>query len=166
MTGPPATFTVHTRRGYWLMRGLGAAVLAVACALAVPASHGLAVGVGLLGAAMFGFFTLYALRQGLRTGPRLTLSEAGVDATDLGLGVIPWAHIDGVQAFGSAQAPFVAFHVADAAPWLARMSPWPRWIARWHVASGLPLFSVNLIGVDRDAGEVVRQAHRLKGRAR
>ena len=165
MAGQPTDVVVRTDRGYWITRGLGAAALTLGCALALRASAGYAVGIGVLGAAMFGFFTAYALRQGLRRGPRLVLDAIGVDAADLGVGVIPWAHIQHVQAFGSAQAPFVAFHVADPAPWLARMPPWARMVARLHVASGLPLFSVNLIGVDRDAGEVARRALSLMDRA-
>jgi hypothetical protein len=154
----PNPYRVHTHRSFWLWRGLGAAAFAVACVLAMRSGGALVTVLGALGAAMFGFFAAYALRQLLRRGPRLTLGPEGVDVADLRVGTIAWTEIEGVEAFGSHEAPFIAFHVRDPAPWLARMPPWSRLVARWLRASGLPLFSVNLIGVDRDVGEIASRA--------
>jgi hypothetical protein len=149
---------VRTARLFWLARGLGAIALALACAWAIRAGGGFAIIMGSLGVALFGAMTLFALRQLLRRGPRLVLDPTGVDAADLGIGVVPWRDIEGVQLFGSPQAPFIAFHLRDPAPHVARLSPWPRFVTKLLAAQGLPLFSINLIGVDREPAEIVRQA--------
>ena len=165
-SGLPLRYTVRTKRSYWAARGLGAAALALACAAFLRTGAGIGLVVGVAGFLMFGAFTAYALRQLLRTQPRLTLDHAGIDAGDLGVGAIPWAEIDCVQTFGSHEAPFIAFHVREPERYVARMSPWARAIQRLHRVSGLPAFSVNLIGVDRDLAEIAERAHALRDRVR
>ena len=161
MIDTDAPYRVLNRRSFWLARGLAAAAFAVACALALRSGSAWYAALGAAGMAMFGAFAAYALRQGLRSGPRLVLDANGVDAADLGAGVIGWDAIEHVQSFGSAEAPFIAFHVRDPEPVLARLSPWARTMQRLLRAQALPLFSVNLIGVDRDPGEIAQRACEL-----
>jgi hypothetical protein len=162
-TEPQAVLRVQSRRSYWAARGLGALAFAVVCVFALRArGNVLALALGIAGFVMFGFFALYALRQLLRRGPRLVLSPAGFEAADLGIGVVPWADVAEVQAFGSPQAPFIAFRVPDADAYLRRMPWYPRSMVRLLRASGLPMFSLNLIGVDQPAHEVVRRAERWR----
>jgi hypothetical protein len=150
-----------------MTRGLGALAFAVICTYALRKAPGFfpaALGVG--GAAMFGAFALDALFQLLRPGPRLVLRREGFEAADLGVGLVPWDQVAVVDPFGSAEAPFIAFRLADPKPWIPRLPPWARRVRRLHAASGLPAFSVSLIGVDRDAAEVTRRAQALHGAAR
>jgi hypothetical protein len=141
------------------VRGLGAVLLAFGSAMYLRAGAGSAW-IGLTGAVLFGLFGVYALRQLLRRGPRLVLGPDGFDAADWGIGPVPWSEVENVQWFGSREAPFMAFHVRDPGPHIARMPWWPRLVLRLHRASGLPSFSVNLIGVDRDPGDVITCANR------
>jgi hypothetical protein len=157
----PAPYRVCSDRRFWLARGLAAAAFAIACALALRTGGTLAFALGLAGLVMFAAFAAYALRQGLRSAPRLTLAASGVEAADLGVGVIAWDAIEHVQSFGSAEAPFIAFHVLDPQTYVARMSPWARFVQRLLRVQGLPAFSVNLIGVDRDPGEIAVRARVL-----
>jgi hypothetical protein len=150
----PAAYRVGNRPRYWLWRGLGAAAFAAVCVGAMLGDTVVGYLSGAVGAVLFGAFALYALRQGLRRGPRLTLDAEGVDAADLGVGVIPWRDIADVAWFGSRDAPMLGLVVADPAPYLARMPGWPRRMQRLLMAQGLPAFSVNLIGVDGDPTEV------------
>ena len=165
-TGTGGAVRVNSRRGYWGGRGLAALALATVCAWNIRAGTALGTAMGAVGALVFGCFAVYALRQLLRRGPRLLLSRAGFDAADLGLGLVPWSDVAEVQAFGSPQAPFVAFLVPDAERYLGRMGWYPRTMARWLRASGLPWLSVNLIGVDSDAHEVAALAERYRRAAR
>src|SRR5688572_504713 len=131
----PDAWHVRNKRGFWLARGLGAAALAVACVIGLR-GPGFVVALGVAGLVLFGAFAAYALRQGLRRGPRLTLDASGVDAADLGAGTIPWGQVEHVEAFGSHEAPFIAFHVGDPARHLARMPAWPRLLQRLLRAQG------------------------------
>ena|SRR5690242_991853 len=149
---------VGTRRAYWAWRGLAALGFAAACGWSLRAANGSTQLIGALGLPMFGSFAAYALRQGLRRGPRLRLTREGFDAADLGIGLVPWTQVEEVQAFGSDEAPFVLFLVPDAPRYLARMPWWPRFMAGWLRRSGLPMFSINLIGVEGSAWEVVARA--------
>jgi hypothetical protein len=159
----PSTDAWHVvaRRGFWFWRGLGAVALAVGCAISLRTASGLAVALGVTGCVMFGVFAAYALRQGLRRRPRLTLGPQGVEAADLGVGPIPWTAIDAVQGFGSPEAPFVQFLVSEPQAWLARLPAWPRFVARLLRVQGLAPFCVNLIGVDRAPADIVRHATAL-----
>lgn len=152
------TYRVHGDRGYWLKRGLAAAAFAVACAVGLRHGAGLPSALAIAGLALFGPLALYALRQGVRTGPRLTVDALGLDAADLGVGRIAWSEVEHVQLFGSSEAPFLAVHVRDPAGVLARMPAWPRFMQRLLRAQGLPAFSVNLIGVDRAPTDVAARA--------
>jgi hypothetical protein len=122
---------------------------------------GASLALGVVGLALFGAFALYALRQGLRPGPRLTLDALGFDAADLGVGRIDWSAVEHVESFGSSEAPFLAFHVRDPEAIAARMPAWPRFVQRLLRAQGLPAYSVNLIGVDRDPAQVAARAKAL-----
>jgi hypothetical protein len=159
-----ATWRVSSRRGYWLGRGLAAAAFALVGANVLRHGGSANAVMGAIVLALFGALALYALRQGLRRGPRLVLSPEGVDAADLGVGPIPWRDIGDVERFGSQEAPFLALRVLDPGPVLARMPPWPRFMARLLARQGLPYFSVNLIGVDRDVAEIARRAAALLAR--
>ena len=156
-----STLEVRSKRGFWLVRGLGAVAFAVACAVSMRTANAWQVALGAIGAAMFGAFALYALRQGLRRGPRLVLRPGGFEAADLGVGLVSWSDIETVEQFGSAEAPFIAFHLRDPTPWIARQPPWPRFVRRLLAAQGLPTFSVNLIGVDKDPGVIAFRARAL-----
>lgn len=156
-----ANWRVCSKRGFWIGRALSAVALAVGSLFFMRAHTGISAAAGAVGIALFGSFALYALRQLLRGERRLALSTAGFDAADLGVGTIPWAEVEHVQSFGSREAPFVAFHVRDPGPWLARMSPWPRMIVRLLRAQGLPSFSINLIGVDREPFAIASRARTL-----
>ena len=114
---------------------------------------------------MFGAFAIYALRQLLRSGPRLVLREEGFEAADLGVGLVPWSEVLDVEAFGSPEAPFVLMRIADTSPKLAAMGGWPRFMAGLLRRSGLPRISINLIGIDGDAREVAEFARSLWQRA-
>lgn len=151
-------FRVSSQRRYWLTRGVAAAAFAVVCAAALRQGSGPAAALGVAGLALFGLLALYALRQGLRTRPRLTLDASGFDAPDLGVGPIAWSAVEHVQVFGSREAPFIAFHVRDPAAVVARMPAWPRFVQRLLRAQGLPPFAVNLIGVDRDPADIAEWA--------
>jgi hypothetical protein len=151
-------YEVRSERRFWVSRGLGAALFAGVCAIALRAGGVVAFVTGVVGLVLFGAFGAYALRQSLRTGPRLTLDATGIDAADLGVGRIGWEAIEHVAWFGSPEAPFLALHVRDPASWVARMPPWARGVQRLLRAQGLPAFAVNLIGVDRDSREVAARA--------
>ena len=159
--GTGEVYVVHSNRRYWLGRGLVAAAFALACGATLRTSSGWMAVPGVLGLVMFGVFALYAARQLLRAGPRLALDGRGVVAADFGTGPIPWADIERVEAFGSGDAPFVAFHLRRVEPWLERMPAWSRLLARVHAASGMPLLSVSLIGADKDAADVSSRARRM-----
>jgi hypothetical protein len=151
-------FRVSSQRRYWLTRGVAAGAFAVVCAASLRRGSGPAAALGVAGLLLFGSLALYALRQGLRTRPRLTLDATGFDAPDLGVGPIAWSEVEHVQVFGSREAPFIAFHVRDPAAFAARMPPWPRVVQRVLRAQGLPAFAVNLIGVDRDPADIAEWA--------
>ena len=151
-------FRVSSQRRYWLTRGVAAAAFAIVCAAGLRQGSGPAAALGVVGLALFGTLALYALRQGLRTRPRLTLDAIGFDAPDLGVGPIAWSEVEHVQVFGSREAPFIAFHVRDPATLAARMPAWPRLVQRLLRAQGLPAFAVNLIGVDRDPADIAEWA--------
>lgn len=137
---------------------MAAGAFSIACGFFSLTASGLQLALGLVGAAMFGFFGLYAARQLLRRGPRLEFSPNGVTVSDMGIGLIPWKDVEHIQSFGSSEAPFIAFHVNDPRPYLDRMPPWARVLSSVHAKSGLPAFSVNLIGVDQDAAQIYRRA--------
>lgn len=149
---------VRTKRAYWAWRGLGALAFALACGWFLRTAHGANAVFGALGLVMFGFFAAYALRQGLRRQPRLSLTPDGFEAADLAVGLVPWTDVVDVQAFGSGEAPFVLFLVNEPERYLARMPGWQRQMAVLLRRSGLPMFSVNLIGVDANAWEVTERA--------
>jgi hypothetical protein len=157
---------VHSRRRYWLARGAGAILFALVCGSAMREGGGLAILLGGVGMLMFGSFAAYALRQLLRREPRLMLSQEGFIAADLDIGLVPWRDVAEVQGFGSPRAPFIAFLVPDATGYLERMPWYPRAIVRLLSGSGLPMFSVNLIGVDRSVWDIARQAEALRAAAR
>jgi hypothetical protein len=154
------SLVVRSRRGYWLGRGAGALAFASACALSAWRGSGATLAFGLVGLLLFATFAVYALRQLLRSAPRLRLDAGGFEAADLGVGPIPWSDVEHLQVFGSREAPFIAFHVRDPEAYVARMPPWPRMMVRLLAASGLPRFSVNLVGVDQDVGQVAGHARR------
>lgn len=157
-SGTDAALVVRSDRRFWLGRTAAGTALMAGCGWAMTDDSRLMPMLGGAGVMLFGALTLFGLRQLLRRGPRLTLSAAGVDARDLRLGEIPWADIEAVEIFGSAEAPFLALRVAEAAPYPRRAPWWPRSVARLLHAQGLPLFSVNLIGVDRSTHEILRYA--------
>ena len=157
---------VRSRRSYWAWRGLGAAAFAVACAWALRSGNLANQLMGTAGLVLFGALSMYALRQLLRRGPRLVLKEAGFEAADLKVGLVPWSEVIEVQAFGSAEAPFVLMRVAGTSPCLARLAGWPRLSVALLRRSGLPPFSINLIGIEGDSGEVIQRARALWLRAR
>lgn len=155
------TYRVRSRTAYWLGRGFAAAAFAVVCALALPTAAGAKWAFCAVGMALFGFFTGYALRQLLRRAPRLDLTRAGFTAADLGRSSIPWTQVVAIESFGSREAPFIAFLVPTADAHRAGLSPWARMMVGMLGRSGMPAFSINLIGVDRDVGEIVGRARAL-----
>jgi hypothetical protein len=164
---PPAsdTLRVHNRRSYLL--GHAASVLVVAAVAIVwwpkaVGANALAIAIFVL---LFGPVSLSGLRQALRPGPRLVLGPDGVAAADLGVGTIPWSAIGDVRPFSSEGTPFVTFRILEAAPWLARMPVWPRFVARLQALLRMPYFTVNLIGVDHDPAAIVRCAQAWLARA-
>lgn len=152
---------VHSRRRYWLGRGLAAVVFAIACGAAMRTGSAPMLVFGAIGLVLFAAFAAYALRQLMRRGPRLVLGVDGVDAADLGVGTIPWTDLVEVAPFGSNEAPFLALQAEDPARWLAAMPGWPARVQRLLERQGLPLFSVNLIGVDADPWEIADEARQL-----
>ena len=145
---------VSSRPWFWIGRALGAAAFGVGSGVLATDGTTTSRVLGTLGAVLFGAFALYGLRQALRRGPRLVLSADGVMAADAGPDLIPWDEITGVEAFGSDAAPFIGFGLRDAAARVARMPPWPRFMARLLAAQGVRPLAVNLIGVDRSPAEV------------
>jgi hypothetical protein len=153
-----APFVVAGRRGFWLGRGAVAAVFAGVCGASVRYPSLVVAITGVVGAVMFGALALFALRECLRRGPRLTLDRRGVEVPGLGIGVIAWDRIAAVEAFGSNEAPFLAFHVREPDAFLAQLPRRARLVARWLRAQGLPVLSVHLIGIDRPVDEVAQRA--------
>jgi hypothetical protein len=145
-----------TKRSFWLLRGFGS--LGMAAAAAVMATRGLGTAVGwfgLLGVTFFGVGAVVGLLEGMRRGPRLTLDAQGVNDRTLGVGVIAWSDIAGTSPYAVAKKPFVGLHLREPAKYVARASLLKRMLARLNAGSGMPPFSVNLVGLDADPGQVV-----------
>jgi hypothetical protein len=144
-----------TKRGFWLIRALGAVGMAAVCTIPLRAGLGSIAGwAGLIGVVFFGIGAVVGLVQGVRRGPRLTLDANGVHDRTLGAGVIAWSDIAEAAPYGVAGKPFIALHLRDPAKYLARTSRMKRQFARLNAASGLSPFSVNLVGLDADPSEV------------
>jgi hypothetical protein len=158
LSDPAAAVIVSSDRRYWAWRGAAAAGFAIASAFASRTGAGAQALFGLVGGLLFGTFALYAARQLLRRRSRLVLDAQGFVAGDFALGPIPWTEVADVELFGSSEAPFVALVLRDAGPWRARMPAPARLLAGLHRASGLPLLSVSLIGIDHAPWSVVQEA--------
>ena len=144
-----------TKRSFWLLRALGAVALGAVCTMFLRAGLGSLTGwMGLVGLIFFGAGAVVGIVQGLRRGPRLTLDATGVHDRTLGVGVIPWSDIEGAEPYGVANQPFVGLHLREPAKYLARASRMKRLLARLNAGSGLPPFSVNLVGLDADPRKV------------
>ena len=149
-----------TKRRFWLMRaagGLGMAAISGMMARAAWASVGLwspQGGLGLVGVTFFGVGAVVGIIEGTRRGPRLTLDAQGIHDRTLRVGVIEWADIVGAMPYGVARQPFVGLELRDPAKYVARTSPLMRLLVRVHRASGMPPFSVNLVGLDADPAMV------------
>ena len=145
----------HTKRRFWLSRALGSVGMATASAAMARAGMGSPVGwMGLLGATLFGAGAVVGVVQGTRRGARLTLDAEGVHDRTLGVGVIAWSDIVDAAPYWVARKPFVALELREPAKYVARASPVNRLLARLHASSGLPPFSVNLVGLDADPMQV------------
>ena len=154
----PAPLIVRTAYRYWLVRSAGSALFCVGCAMAMRAGGVPTQVMGGAGLVLFGVLGLYGVRQLLRRAPRITISDAGIEAADLGVGTIPWTHVEAVEHFGSAEAPFLAIVVTEPERYLAAMRPTRRLVTRLLTAQGLPMFSINLMGIDHDPDTIERRA--------
>ena len=145
-----------TKRRFWLLRGFGGILLAAASMAFLRANPGSVAGwVGLVGVILFGIGGVIGLVQGTRRGPRLTIDDQGVNDRTLGVGVIPWDDIAGVSVYGLAQEPRLALNLRNPAKYVARASGVIGVLARRHLASGFPPFSINLAGLDADPDRVI-----------
>ena len=144
----------HTKRSFWLIRAVGAAVFAVVCGLWLRRGFDSFSGwVGLVGFIFFGLGVIVGLVQGLRRAPRLTIDDQGVHDRTLGVGIIAWSDILRAEPYGVAQQPFVGLYLRDPDKYLARASTSKKLLARLNAGAGFPL-SINLAGLDADPGVV------------
>ena len=143
------------KRSFWLVRALGGLAMATAGGAMAMAGKGSPVGwMGIIGVLFFGAAVVVGLIEGTRRGPRLTLDAEGVHDRTLRVGVIAWTDIASAEPYGVAGKPFVGLHVREPAKYLARAPRLARFLARLHAKSGLPPFSVNLVGLDADPVQV------------
>jgi hypothetical protein len=149
---------LEIKRSFWLLRALGAIAFSAVCLWTLlRGGLGSAGGLlGLIGLILFGTGAIVGLVAGTRRGPRITIDDQGVNDRSLKVGVIPWSDILGAELYGSAASPFIALYLRDPAPYLARSSAKRRIFARLNSGSGLPPFSINLVGVDADPVQVER----------
>ena len=144
-----------TKRSFWLLRAAGAIAFAALCATFMRGVVGSAGWwLGLAALTFFGIGAVVGLVEGTRRGPRLTLDETGVHDRSLGVGVIEWADIVSAEPYGVAKKPFIGLELRDPAKYIARASTFKRLLARLNSGSGMPAFSVNLVGLDADPMEV------------
>jgi hypothetical protein len=112
--------------------------------------------VGILGVALFGTGAVVGLVQGLRRGPRLSIDDDGIHDRTLGVGVIAWSDIVSAAPYLVAKEPFIGLNLRDPAKYIQRAPPLKRRLARMHAASGMPPFSVNLVGLEGDPARVAQ----------
>lgn len=92
--------------------------------------------------------TIVFARRLLASGPRLTLDDAGILDSRLGVGVVPWSALSDAYVYRMRRNVFLCLVPRDPAAWEARLSPLRRLMAiadRWLGAGAL---NVNLAGVD------------------
>jgi hypothetical protein len=108
----------------------------------------------------FGFLFPFAVRELFRQGPRLIVSDAGIDDRALGLGLIPWSEIAGFELREMNREKFLMLHMHDQDAWEARRPAAKRWAFALNRAIGFQGIPITVSGLTMSAEEIVRQVQR------
>jgi len=105
--------------------------------------------VGALGIAVLVVITPFALQQVFRSGPTLTISDAGIDDQRLGVGLIPWRDVAAISVVRlgnsvSGRFPVIELHLKDEAAYLRKWPIWRRAGVPLARAMGTAPFNMNL----------------------
>ena len=92
--------------------------------------------IGWLGVVFFGLGTVYSIKELLRSGPRLVLSDEGLFDRSLGTQVIPWQSILRVDATRVKKSGLLSLQLTEEAQRLAGLSVRTRAVTSWNKMLG------------------------------
>lgn len=151
MTAAPLVVR-SSRLRYLLLLAVSLAFVAIGALLVVRTPHAI---VGWLNVVFFGAGAATFLWQVVDARPRLVIDERGVFDRTLGVGVIPWSEIVGVEARSMVGTPFVALALRDPSLFTRRLSSAQRVLLRANRAAGFEELNLNLGGLPVDPVAVV-----------
>jgi len=110
---------------------------------------------GWSGIIFFGGCALVAVWQLIDSRPRLIIDEVGIFDRTLGVGVIPWAEIQGAYLRSVSGNDFICLHLRDSDRYLQRTNAVKRALAGANAALGFTPISLNLSGVAADSNDIL-----------
>lgn len=144
-------------------RTLGLCVLAI---LMTTASYSLTwlgepipVIVGWIGAVFFGLCTVRIYIQALQGGPRIIISDLGIEDRRTGLGLIRWKDIREVRIQHMKSNRFMCIDVEEPERYLADLPWYRRWLARANAALGFSKLTLNFSAMTPGLDEAMAFIH-------
>jgi hypothetical protein len=95
----------------------------------------------------FGLGIPLALRELLRTGPRLIISDAGIEDRTNQLGLIPWAEIASIEVRAIGGQTILALSMHNPESWVSRLPARLRWGLRANRALGFSEINIAISGL-------------------
>jgi hypothetical protein len=93
-------------------------------------------------------------RELLRAGPRLIISDAGIEDRTNRLGLIPWSEIASIEVRSISRQKFLSLSMHNPEPWVSRLPAMARWGMRANRALGFSEINLVISGLTTRPSEV------------
>ena len=109
---------------------------------------------------VFGLGVPFSVREALRRGPRLVVSDAGIEDRASNLGLIPWSEIADIQVAELDKIQYLMLRMRDPDTWEAQRPASSRLLGKLDRAIGLKGIPITISGLNMRADDIAREVGR------